>query len=137
MKSTKKKSPSSSRNAGQWTEAKFRSFVISALRAASRRWPVKWAVLKAALVGKTVNKKTGKIAQHYKCNTCNANFPAADVVVDHINPVVDTMKGFTTWDEYVERMFVEADGLQVLCKPCHKDKTEIERKERKNVHDEN
>lgn len=123
--------PSKSRNGGQWTEARFRSFVISALRAASRRWPVKWTVLKDAFVGKTVNAKTGKLAQHYKCNKCKANFPAADVVVDHINPVVDTMDGFKTWDMYVERMFVEADGLQVLCKPCHTDKTTSERKERK------
>lgn len=123
----------SKRNGGLWTEAKFRSFVISALRAASRRWPVKWAVLKAALVGKSVNTKTGKFAQHYRCSHCRATFPAADVVVDHIHPVVDTMKGFTTWDEYVERMFVEAEGLQVLCKGCHKEKTATERKERKNV----
>jgi 5-methylcytosine-specific restriction endonuclease McrA len=126
-----RKIPSKSRNGGQWTEARFRSFVISALRAASRRWPVKWTVLKDALVGKTVNAKTGKLAQHYKCNKCKANFPAADVVVDHISPVVDTMDGFKTWDEYVERMFVEADGLQVLCKPCHSEKTALERKERK------
>lgn len=128
-----KKENLSSRNGGLWTEAKFRSFVISALRAASRRWPVKWAVLKAALVGKSVNTKTGKFAQHYRCSHCRANFPAADVVVDHIHPVIDTMKGFTTWDEYVERMFVEAEGLQVLCKGCHKEKTAIERKERKDV----
>lgn len=128
-----KKENLSSRNGGLWTEAKFRSFVISALRAASRRWPVKWTVLKSALVGKSVNTKTGKFAQHYRCSHCRATFPAADVVVDHIQPVVDTMKGFTTWDEYVERMFVEAEGLQVLCKGCHKEKTATERKERKNV----
>ena len=127
----------SKRNGGLWTEAKFRSFVISALRAASRRWPVKWAVLKDAFAGKSLNRKTGKLAQHYRCAHCRANFPAADVVVDHINPVVDTMKGFTTWDEYVERMFVEAEGLQVLCKGCHKEKTATERKERKNVRSKN
>ena len=129
----KKKSntPSKTRNGGEWTEARFRSFVVSALRAASRRWPVKWAVMKGALVGKTTNKETGKLAQHYKCAKCKANFPAANVVVDHIDPVVDTMVGFVDWNTYVERMFCEADGLQVLCKPCHSDKTARERKERK------
>ena len=127
----------SSRNGGLWTEAKFRSFVVSTLRAGSRRWPVKWAVLKAALVGRSVNTKTGKFAQHYRCTHCRANFPATSVVVDHIHPVVDTMKGFTTWDEYIERMFVEAEGLQVLCKSCHKEKTATERKERKNVRTKN
>lgn len=70
---------------------------------------------------------------HYKCNECKDNYPAAEVVIDHIDPVVDTMKGFTTWDDYVERMFVEAEGLQALCKECHKTKTDNERKERKNA----
>lgn len=123
--------PSKTRNGGEWTEARFRSFVISALRAASRRWPVKWTVLKAAFVGRTINKETGKLAQHYKCADCKGNFPAASVVVDHIDPVVDTMTGFVDWDTYIERMYCEADGLQVLCKPCHKEKTALERKERK------
>lgn len=127
----KKIAPSKTRNGGEWTEARFRSFVVSALRAASRRWPVKWAVMKAAFVGKTINKETGKLAQHYKCAACKCNFPAANVVVDHIEPVVDTMVGFVDWNTYVERMFCEADGLQVLCKPCHSDKTAQERKERK------
>jgi hypothetical protein len=31
---------------------------------------------------------------------------------------------------FVERMFCEVDGLQVLCKSCHKDKTAAERKAR-------
>lgn len=87
--------------------------------------------MKDALVGKTINKETGKLAQHYKCAKCKGNFPAANVVVDHVNPVVDTMVGFVDWNTYVERMFCEADGLQVLCKPCHSDKTAQERKERK------
>jgi hypothetical protein len=129
---TKKKiPPSKTRNGGEWTEARFRSFIISALRAASRRYPVKWAVLRNALIGKLVNKETGKLAQHYVCAKCNTHFPAASVVVDHIRPVVDTMTGFVDWNTYIERMFCEADGMQVLCKPCHDEKTARERQERK------
>lgn len=120
------------RNNGEWTEARYRSFVISALRAASRRWPVKWKVLKDALVGKEINTATGKLAQHYKCTLCGNIFPAKEVVVDHIDPVVSPTKGFVSWDDYIERMFCEADGLQVLCKSCHKVKTNEERQCRKN-----
>lgn len=119
------------RNGGEWTEARFRSFVTSALRAASRRWPPKYKALKNAFVGKKVNAKTGKVAMHYECAECNKHFVAVDVQVDHIDPVVDPKKGFQTWDKFIERMFVEIEKLQVLCKPCHKTKTDQEKLERK------
>jgi len=54
-----------------------------------------------------------------------------NVLVDHRDPVVDPVRGFTTWDELVDRLFVEADGLQVLCFECHANKTADERQVRK------
>lgn len=119
------------RNSGEWTEARFRSFITSALRAASRRWPPKYKALKEAFVGKKVNAKTGKMAMHYKCAACKKHFVAVDVQVDHIDPVVDPKKGFISWDVFIERMFVEIEKLQVLCKPCHKIKTDEEKTQRK------
>lgn len=119
------------RNSGEWTDAKFRSFITSALRAASRRWPPKYKALKQAFVGRKINAKTGKLAMHYQCITCNNVFIAADVQIDHINPVVDPKSGFISWDVYIDRMFCEIDGLQVMCKPCHKEKTALEKLERR------
>lgn len=119
------------RNGGEWTEARFKSFVTSALRAASRRWPPKYKALKEAFVGKMVNEKTGKMAMHYKCASCTKLFVATDVQVDHIEPVVDPKKGFAGWDVYIDRMFCEIKGLQVLCKVCHTVKTDKEKLERK------
>ena len=119
------------RNGGEWTDARFRSFVTSALRAASRRWPVKYKALKAAFAGRQVNAKTGKLAMHYKCAKCKKLFVAADVQVDHVQPVVDPKKGFVGWDVYVDRMFCEIENLQVLCKADHKIKTDQEKLERK------
>jgi len=119
------------RNGGEWTDARFRSFVTSALRAASRRWPPKYKALKEAFVGKKTNKKTGKLAMHYKCAKCKKLFVAADVQVDHILPVVSTSEGFVGWDSFIDRIFCEIENLQVLCKPCHKVKTEEEKAERK------
>jgi len=119
------------RNGGEWTEARFKSFVTSALRAASRRWPPKYKALKEAFVGKMVNAKTGKMAMHYKCANCTKLFVATEVQVDHIEPVVDPKKGFAGWDVYIDRMFCEIAGLQVLCKVCHTVKTEQEKLERK------
>ena len=119
------------RNNGEWTEARFRSFVTSALRAASRRWPVKFKALKEAFVGRTTNTKTGKLAMHYKCAGCNKHFVASDVQVDHVTPVVDPVKGFLSWDIYVDNLFCELENLQILCKPCHKEKTAEEKLMRK------
>ena len=119
------------RNGGEWTEARFKSFVTSALRAASRRWPVKPKALKAAFVSRQVNARTGKMAMHYMCAKCKKLFVASDVQVDHIEPVVDPKKGFVSWDVYINRMYCEIENLQVLCKPCHKIKTDQEKLERK------
>ena len=119
------------RNGGEWTDARFRSFVTSALRAASRRWPPKYKALKEAFVGKKTNKKTGKLAMHYKCAKCKKLFVAADVQVDHVLPVVDPKVGFIGWDSFIDRIFCEIENLQVMCKPCHKVKTEQEKAERK------
>jgi 5-methylcytosine-specific restriction endonuclease McrA len=119
------------RNGGEWTDSRFRSFVTSALRAASRRWPPKYKALKEAFVGRKENKKTGKLAMHYKCAKCKKQFVAADVQVDHIFPVVDPKTGFVSWDDFINRIFCEIENLQVMCKPCHKVKTEEEKLERK------
>lgn len=118
-------------NGGEWTDARFRSFITSALRAASRRWPPKYKALKEAFVGRQTNEKTGKMAMHYKCCACEKIFVAADVQVDHIEPVVDPATGFVSWDVYIARMFCEIDKLQVMCKPCHKAKTAEEKLDRK------
>jgi 5-methylcytosine-specific restriction endonuclease McrA len=117
-------------NDGEWTEARFRAFVISALRAHMKRFPPKWKALKAAMVGKKVNKRSGRLAEHYLCASCGGFFVARDVQVDHIDPVVSPEEGFQDWWTYMNRLYCEAENLQVLCKPCHKDKTNAERKER-------
>jgi hypothetical protein len=117
-------------NNGEWTQARFHSFVKSALRSASIRWPPKYQKLSEALVGTKVNQKTGRMAKHYECNLCKGHFPAKDVEVNHILPVVP-IEGFTSWDVIIERMFCEKDGLEVVCKPCHKIITQKENDERK------
>ncbi len=121
-------------NGGDWTQAKFNSFIKSALRAASRRWPPKYKCLNDAFVIQQTNVKTGRLAKHYRCNCCKNLFVAADVQVDHINAIIDPSVGFLDWDTVINNMFCEADNLQVLCKGCHSIKTAQEKavaKERK------
>lgn len=117
-------------NDGEWTQARFNSFVKSALRTASIKWPPRYKVLAEAFVGSKINPKSGRMCKHYKCNQCKNDFPQKEVEVNHILPVIP-VTGFTTWDETIARMFCEKSGLEVCCKPCHKIITKQENEERK------
>lgn len=114
------------RNSGQWTEARFRSFIRSQLRAATMRWGPIAICLKDSRVGRG----------EYLCAGCKQIVPATtkvggkrvkNVHVDHIEPIVDPSVGFVSYDVLIERMFCEAPNLQVLCNDCHTIKTDKEK----------
>lgn len=109
----------------KWTEGRLRSFITSTIRSGFRRWPDKYEALNLAKLGKKINEATGRLAEHYKCAKCKESFVAKDIQVDHILPVVPP-SGFTTWDDFIKRLFCPAKELQVLCKPCHAIKTKKE-----------
>lgn len=113
-----------------WTEGRIKSFITSVLRAGSRKWPPKYNTLNSACVGQKINEKSGRLAKHYKCKKCKQDFPAKDVTVDHIKPVVGP-EGFVSWDLFIERLFCPEKNLQVLCKSCHSIKTKKETTKRK------
>lgn len=114
------------RNGRTWTEARFNSFIKGNLRRTSTRWGPIGAALKRARVARG----------EYKCSECRQTVPAStkvdgrrikNVHVDHILPIIDPEVGFVSWDEVIKRMFVEVDGLQVMCNECHKIKTDKEK----------
>lgn len=113
-----------------WTEGRKRSFITSVLRSGARRWPPKFEALADAYVGIRHNSKTKRDSKHYLCASCEGEFPAKEVQVDHISPVVDPKTGFISWDLFIERLYCERDNLQVLCIPCHKKKSKEERKKK-------
>ena len=108
-------------NGGQWTEARFHSFIKGALRQASNRWPPKYEVKKAARMERGIYRCAGYKRRSHKVRHKDG------VHVDHIDPIIPP-EGFTSWDDVIARMFVEKDRLQVLCKACHNKKTADERK---------
>jgi hypothetical protein len=107
-------------------DKKKKTFVINTLRRASYRWPSRWEAEKRSKIGRN----------HYKCEYpgCTHEGPKKDFAIDHVLPVVDPVAGFTTFDEYIDRMFpTDATGWQRLCHPHHDEKTKAENGERKVV----
>lgn len=119
------------RNNGQWTESRFRSFIISSLRSASQRWGPKTLCIK--------NARTRR--GWYLCEGCKEEVPATkevtlkngkkkrkkNILADHKEPIVDPRKGFVSFDEWIERCFVELEGYQALCYDCHEAKSNEEK----------
>jgi len=97
-----------------------KSFVIMVLRRGSYKWPPRNEVLKSARVDRGM----------YQCNVCKTVVGRKDISLDHITPVV-SLSGFTTWDEYIDRMYCDASGFQAICTVCHDKKTAMERELRK------
>lgn len=118
------------RCSGTWTEARYNSFIKSGIRSLTRKWKPMFDALKESQTERKINPKTGKLAMHHKCAMCGVDFPAKEVIVDHIEPISPT-DHHATWDEIIERALVEKDGFQVLCKPCHQPKSNEENAKRR------
>lgn len=119
------------RASGTMTEAQYIAFVKSALRSKSRFWKPLSDTLKEAKVARGF----------YLCNVCKQEVPVSHVVngkrrknimVDHVNPVVDPKTGFVDWNKFIENLFCETDNLQAICSACHDAKSKNEREVRSN-----
>lgn len=67
------------------------------------------------------------------CAACGEIFPRYTAVVDHISPLVPVTKTIHDMDanELVDRLWCELSNLQVLDLQCHKQKTKVEKAQRK------
>lgn len=112
------------RNNATMTESQFWGFIRSALRMKSRWWkPISLCKANGKRAYKGANKRQ---KFEYQCAECKGWFPDKQIAVDHIIPCgalscADDLPGF------VERLFIEVDGLQILCDTCHNKKTNLER----------
>ncbi len=128
-------------------DAKTRSALIGAWRRVWHRFPTRLQALKQAEVRETPVNKDGRPAKRdhvfYICAQCgtraklaaSAGYPKA--AVDHIDPVIPVDGSVPSFDEIAERMFTTPDRLQVLCEPCHRDKSNSENAERRHQRNAN
>jgi len=96
-------------------------FLIAWLRRGSYRTPVRQEVKKRARITRGL----------YGCEKCGASLRNGEYAIDHIQPVIHPKRGFVSWDEFINRLYTDSSGQQLLCHPCHDAKTKKENKKRK------
>ena len=100
-----------------------KTWVTSSLRRMSYRYPPRNEALKNGRVDRGL----------YKCAMCEGIFHQKEVKIDHVEPVVP-FTGFPMhpltqgpdWTIFMDRLFCDVEGFQLLCDPCHDQKTIIE-----------
>lgn len=65
-----------------------------------------------------------------QCATCPKQVIRDDTQLDHIIPVIPLSGSDNDFKALAHRLYCQADGLQVLCLECHKEKTRTENAER-------
>lgn len=124
MEKKKRKLVPKTRAAGTMTESAFWSLIRSTLRQKSRWWkPVGVCKIQVRRKYKGKNKRQ---RFEYKCNKCKKYFAGKYINVDHITPV-GSLRCAEDLPGFVERLFCEVKGLQVLCSECHDKKTKLEK----------
>lgn len=91
------------------------NYVKNALRIATYKWPY----FSMAMTRQRLERGL------YQCESCKGSFGPKEINRDHIEPVV-AVTGWSNWEDYIKRLFVKSDGIQILCITCHETKTMTE-----------
>ena len=124
----------------KFSEAAFRNKMKQALRKFWLQWPPRAAALKLARKRVQIDTfKNGnpKMGFEHQCADCHEWFPQEKgkpaVEVDHIVEVGGWSSDIKKWGEDLgnmyDRLLCHVDGLRILCKPCHKIRTNKYREE--------
>lgn len=81
------------------------TFAKTVLRGAFRKW----------YAGNEAAKRCRVARGQYKCEGCGQVMKRKDLQIDHIKPVVDIKTGFTDLEDWVMRLLVPPEELQMLC----------------------
>jgi hypothetical protein len=104
------------RNNATMTESAFFSWLRERLRKSSMYWKPINVVKKEAQVPYKGDNKRRKFS--YVCDQCKGEFSDKEVVVHH-KVECGSLKSFDDLSGFAERLFVEKDGLVLICKECH------------------
>lgn len=108
------------------TEAKFTSWLHSALRTIWSKHPSKLSLIQM----KRVTLKTGTLKKpiyHVQCFHCHKLFKLKDIEVNHKNKC-GGLSDLSKLNEFVKNLLlVQPEDLELLCKDCHAIVTYMER----------
>lgn len=102
---------------GTMTEAQFLSWVRSALRAKSLRWPPRAKALELARRKYIGPNKLQK--WEYQCKICEKWFKLKDVAVDHFPKSAGSILSIEDIGKFTDRLYCETDNLRILCHEDH------------------
>ncbi len=110
---------------------KKKNFALSSLRRASLRWrPRNLAKNKGRKQFEvTTTTKKGQVSNRmiwfYQCVKCPSDkwYRDKDIELDHIIPCVSDSEGWISFDIFIDRLYCEESGFQLLCKPHHLEKS--------------
>ena len=110
-------------------DKKTKTGILGALRNEHRKYSVKKEAMRQAM---SLTEKGIRGGRLYFCNECGLCFPAKEIQMDHIDPVIPVNKSYDTmdWNEIMERMFSPIENYQCLCRNCHLIKCDEEREDR-------
>lgn len=97
--------------------------LISKAREIHRYWPEREKAFQMAFTN----------GRGYQCADCKEHFLSRKAVqADHPETFIP-LTGFDSWDAAYNRLFITAEKYDILCKPCHREKTNRENRIRKHL----
>lgn len=96
-----------------------KQFAISILRRGSYKHWARWKVTSNARLGRN----------EYFCQKCGVIGPKRNYQLDHIDPVIP-VTGWISFDDYIEKLYCDVNGYNLLCKSCHMTKSAYENAQR-------
>jgi hypothetical protein len=113
--------------------------IFSMLRRGFRTFPPYKETLDEAKEVYFIKSKKGKQLRRvrFRCTTCKQKFARANIVVDHVEPVISVtgvaqqLNGQPDFNKYIDRLYCAKSNLQAICKTCHTAKSNAENKLRR------
>jgi len=108
-------------------------------KVALRRWMIGQLRRIITMVPRTVDGGARTAAKarartgygRYKCALCGTDgLPATALQLDHVQPIINPDTGWVSYDNWIERAVVDAQGYSFICIPCHKAKSVSENRQR-------
>lgn len=100
-------------------------WLIHQLRRLTLKFPPRLKVLNSVKTTRYHKSAKGTDVKRcfYKCMFCETEeLKSTQINLDHKEPVGQ----FKDWNTYVENLFCDEENWQVLCIPCHEEKTKKE-----------